>query len=80
VYAGSKCLLDYSATKGAITAFTRSLALNLVKQGIRVNAVAPGPVWTPLNSFGGPSAAPGRGRHHVELSVRTGLTGSPLAP
>jgi NAD(P)-dependent dehydrogenase (short-subunit alcohol dehydrogenase family) len=53
MYAGSSHLLDYSATKGAITAFTRSLALNLVKQGIRVNAVAPGPIWTPLNPFGG---------------------------
>ncbi len=41
-------LLDYSSTKGAITTFTRSLALNLVKRGIRVNAVAPGPIWTPL--------------------------------
>ena len=53
MYKGSKQLLDYSATKGAITAFTRSLAKNLVKQGIRVNAVAPGPIWTPLNPFGG---------------------------
>jgi NAD(P)-dependent dehydrogenase (short-subunit alcohol dehydrogenase family) len=53
MYAGSPDLLDYSATKGAITAFTRSLALNLVKKGIRVNAVAPGPIWTPLNPFGG---------------------------
>jgi NAD(P)-dependent dehydrogenase (short-subunit alcohol dehydrogenase family) len=47
-YRGSPHLLDYSATKGAIVAFTRSLALSLVKQGIRVNAVAPGPIWTPL--------------------------------
>ena len=53
MYAGSPDLLDYSATKGAITAFTRSLAKNLVKKGIRVNAVAPGPIWTPLNPFGG---------------------------
>jgi NAD(P)-dependent dehydrogenase (short-subunit alcohol dehydrogenase family) len=53
MYAGSPDLLDYSATKGAITAFTRSLALNLVEKGIRVNAVAPGPIWTPLNPFGG---------------------------
>jgi NAD(P)-dependent dehydrogenase (short-subunit alcohol dehydrogenase family) len=53
MYKGSPHLLDYSATKGAITAFTRSLAKNLVKKGIRVNAVAPGPIWTPLNPFGG---------------------------
>ncbi|MBB6735631.1 SDR family oxidoreductase [Cohnella zeiphila] len=47
-YKGSPTLLDYSATKGAIVAFTRSLALNVIGQGIRVNAVAPGPIWTPL--------------------------------
>jgi NAD(P)-dependent dehydrogenase (short-subunit alcohol dehydrogenase family) len=46
---GSPRLLDYSATKGAINIFTKALAQNLVKKGIRVNAVAPGPVWTPLN-------------------------------
>jgi NAD(P)-dependent dehydrogenase (short-subunit alcohol dehydrogenase family) len=53
MYQGSPGLLDYSATKGAITAFTRSLSENLVKDGIRVNAVAPGPIWTPLNPCGG---------------------------
>ncbi len=47
-YKGSPQLLDYSATKGAITAFTRSLAMNLAERGIRVNGVAPGPIWTPL--------------------------------
>ena len=47
-YRSSPNLIDYSSTKGAITSFTRSLATNLAKSGIRVNAVAPGPVWTPL--------------------------------
>lgn len=46
---GNKQLLDYASTKGAIHAFTKSLAQNLVDRGIRVNCVAPGPVWTPLN-------------------------------
>jgi NAD(P)-dependent dehydrogenase (short-subunit alcohol dehydrogenase family) len=53
MYQGSSELLDYSATKGAITAFTRSLSENLIEEGIRVNAVAPGPIWTPLNPSGG---------------------------
>ena len=52
-FKGSDDLLDYSATKGAITAFTRSLSSNLVGKGIRVNGVAPGPIWTPLNPSGG---------------------------
>ena len=55
MYQGAPELLDYSSTKGAITAFTRSLSQNLVGQGIRVNGVAPGPIWTPLNPSGGAS-------------------------
>src|SRR5690554_3609581 len=53
-YRGSKHLMDYASTKGAIVAFTRSLSTNLASKGIRVNGVAPGPVWTPLipSSFG----------------------------
>ncbi|OXS53818.1 NAD(P)-dependent oxidoreductase [Cohnella sp. CIP 111063] len=47
-YRGSPTLLDYSATKGAIVSFTRALSQNVIGQGIRVNAVAPGPIWTPL--------------------------------
>ncbi|RHW43181.1 SDR family oxidoreductase [Neobacillus notoginsengisoli] len=47
-YAGHQTLIDYSATKGAIVSFTRSLSMSLAKDGIRVNGVAPGPIWTPL--------------------------------
>jgi NAD(P)-dependent dehydrogenase (short-subunit alcohol dehydrogenase family) len=47
-YRGQPTLIDYSATKGAIVAFTRSLAISVVERGIRVNGVAPGPIWTPL--------------------------------
>jgi len=58
-YRGSPALIDYAATKGAIVSFTRSLASSLVKKGIRVNGVAPGPVWTPLipSSFKGSKTA-----------------------
>jgi NAD(P)-dependent dehydrogenase (short-subunit alcohol dehydrogenase family) len=52
---GSKDLLDYAATKGAIHAFTKSLAQNLVERKIRVNCVAPGPIWTPLQPVAKPA-------------------------
>ncbi|HZQ93340.1 MAG TPA: SDR family oxidoreductase [Terriglobales bacterium] len=53
-------MLDYAATKGAIHAFTKSLAQNLVDRGIRVNCVAPGPVWTPLNVADKPAEQAGK--------------------
>lgn len=74
MYQGSKELLDYSSTKGAITAFTRSLPENLVGEGIRVNAVAPGPIWTPLNPSGG--ASPEKLEHFGE-STPMGRPGQP---
>ncbi len=52
---GEPHLLDYSATNGAIHAFTKALAQNVIDKGIRVNAVAPGPVWTPLNPAHAPA-------------------------
>jgi NAD(P)-dependent dehydrogenase (short-subunit alcohol dehydrogenase family) len=57
---GNRSLLDYSSTKGAIHAFTKSLAQNLVDRGIRVNCVSPGPVWTPLNVADLPAEKAGR--------------------
>ncbi|NML87528.1 SDR family oxidoreductase [Sphingobium sp. TB-6] len=74
MYQGSKELLDYSSTKGAITAFTRSLSENLVGDGIRVNAVAPGPIWTPLNPSGG--ARPEKLEHFGE-NTPMGRPGQP---
>jgi NAD(P)-dependent dehydrogenase (short-subunit alcohol dehydrogenase family) len=64
---GSKYLLDYSATKGAIHTFTKSLAANLVEKGIRVNVVVPGPVWTPLNP------ADRAGEDVAEFGAHTGM-------
>ncbi|MCX7285865.1 MAG: SDR family oxidoreductase [Novosphingobium sp.] len=74
MYQGSAELLDYASTKGAITAFTRSLSENLIEDGIRVNAVAPGPIWTPLNPSGG--ATPEKLEHFGE-STPMGRPGQP---
>ena len=77
-YQGNKQLLDYSSTKGAIVAFTRSLSENLVKKGIRVNGVAPGPVWTPLI----PSTFPADQVEKFGQEVPMGRAGQPeeIAP
>jgi NAD(P)-dependent dehydrogenase (short-subunit alcohol dehydrogenase family) len=64
---GSAKLLDYSATKGAIHAFTKSLAQNLVQKGIRVNCVAPGPIWTPLNVADKPATKAARHGEDVPM-------------
>jgi NAD(P)-dependent dehydrogenase (short-subunit alcohol dehydrogenase family) len=80
-------LIDYSATKGAVHAFTKALAANLLERGIRVNAVAPGPVWTPFNpadkpadevaAFGKDSAM-GRPAQPEELSPAFVFLASPV--
>jgi len=72
-YRGSASLIDYSSTKGAIVSFTRSLAHAIVKRGIRVNAVAPGPIWTPLI----PSTFPGEKVETFGSDVPLGRTGQP---
>jgi NAD(P)-dependent dehydrogenase (short-subunit alcohol dehydrogenase family) len=72
-YRGSPKLLDYSSTKGAIVAFTRSLALSLASKKIRVNAVAPGPIWTPLI----PSTFPHEKVEHFGADMPLGRPGQP---
>jgi NAD(P)-dependent dehydrogenase (short-subunit alcohol dehydrogenase family) len=72
-YRGSASLIDYSSTKGAIVSFTRSLAHAVVKRGIRVNAVAPGPIWTPLI----PATFPGAKVETFGSDVPMGRTGQP---
>lgn len=73
-YQPSAGLLDYASTKAAITAFTKSLAKMLVRQGIRVNAVAPGPIWTPLQQSGG---QPPEKLEHFGENVPLGRPGQP---
>ncbi len=75
---GSKQLLDYSSTKGAIHAFTKSLAQNLVERGIRVNCVAPGPVWTPLNIAD--KAAEKAGKHGQDVPMERPAQPEEVAP
>ena len=77
-YKGSPHLLDYSSTKGAITAFTRSLSQALAEKGIRVNGVAPGPIWTPLI----PSTFPAKDVEAFGSEVPLGRPGQPeeIAP
>jgi NAD(P)-dependent dehydrogenase (short-subunit alcohol dehydrogenase family) len=77
-YKGSPELLDYSATKGAIVSFTRSLSLSLIKKGVRVNGVAPGPIWTPLI----PASFPDEKVKHFGEQVPMQRAGQPeeLAP
>jgi NAD(P)-dependent dehydrogenase (short-subunit alcohol dehydrogenase family) len=75
---GSEELLDYSATKGAIHAFTKSLAQNLVKRGIRVNCVAPGPVWTPLNVADKPAEE--AGKHGADTPMKRPAQPEEVAP
>jgi NAD(P)-dependent dehydrogenase (short-subunit alcohol dehydrogenase family) len=75
---GSEELLDYSATKGAIHAFTKSLAQNLVSEGIRVNCVAPGPVWTPLNVADKPASE--SGKHGMSTPMKRPAQPDEIAP
>ena len=75
---GSEQLLDYSSTKGAIHTFTKSLAQNLVKRRIRVNCVAPGPVWTPLNVADKPARK--AAKHGAEAPMKRPAQPDEIAP
>jgi NAD(P)-dependent dehydrogenase (short-subunit alcohol dehydrogenase family) len=75
---GNKGLIDYASTKGAIHAFTKSLAQNLVDRGIRVNCVSPGPVWTPLNVVDKP--ADEAGKHGEDTPMRRPAQPDEIAP
>ncbi len=75
---GSEKLLDYSATKGAIHTFTKSLAQNLVSRRIRVNCVAPGPVWTPLNVVDKPAKK--AGKHGADSPMKRPAQPDEIAP
>ncbi len=75
---GSEQLLDYSSTKGAIHTFTKSLARNLVSRGIRVNCVAPGPVWTPLNIADKPASE--AGKHGEDAPMKRPAQPDEIAP
>jgi NAD(P)-dependent dehydrogenase (short-subunit alcohol dehydrogenase family) len=77
-YRGSPTLIDYASTKGAIVAFTRSLATNLAEKGIRVNGVAPGPIWTPLipSSFEGKRVA----QHGSDVPLKRAGEPAEVAP
>ncbi|MEC5230953.1 SDR family oxidoreductase [Bacillus inaquosorum] len=73
-YEGDTMLIDYSSTKGAIVSFTRSMAMSLADKGIRVNAVAPGPIWTPLI----PATFPEEKVKHHGLDTPMGRPGQPV--
>jgi NAD(P)-dependent dehydrogenase (short-subunit alcohol dehydrogenase family) len=75
---GNKNIMDYAATKGAIHAFTKSLAQNLVEKGIRVNCVSPGPVWTPLNVADKPAKE--AGKHGADTPMKRPAQPEEVAP
>jgi NAD(P)-dependent dehydrogenase (short-subunit alcohol dehydrogenase family) len=77
---GAKGLPDYSATKGAINAFTKTLALEVIDRGIRVNAVAPGPVWTPLNAADAGTSPDKVARHGSDVPMKRPAQPEEIAP